>query len=145
MARTLKREGAPPEKRQKSASRAGELKSWLSATWLAPGTATLAKTRTRRRMAPVKRILFGSAGRRIALARASSIFTGGLSPQALRSGAHESEPRGPGLGEHEAGHVIAQLDSGHVVEASVHAAVDTAQAGLGRGGAVAVEVPHHPG
>src|SRR6266446_10585779 len=142
MATTLKRESAPPEK---SPSKACELKSWLSATWLAPGTATLAKTRTMRRMAPVKRILFRSSGRRIALARASSIFTGGLSPKTLRSGAHESEPRGPGLGEHEARHVIAQLDSGHVVESRVHTAVDAAQARLGRGGAVAVEVPHHPG
>src|SRR5260370_4614498 len=124
MATTLKRERAPPEKRQNSPSRACELKSWLSATWLAPGTATLAKTRTMRRMAPVKRILFRSSGRRIALARASSIFTGGLSPQTLRSGAHESEPRRPGLAEHKAVHIIAQLDSSHVVESRVHAPLD---------------------
>src|SRR6266851_600447 len=145
IATTLKRERAPPEKRQKSPSSACELKSWLSATWLAPGIAMLAKTRTTRRRAPVKRILFLSSGSRIALARASRIFTGALSPESPRSGAQESEPRGTGFGEHEAGHVIAQLDSGHVVESRVHAAVDPAQACLGRGGAVAVEVPHHPG
>src|SRR5258708_19076682 len=112
----LKRESAPPEKRRKSLSRDCELNSWLSARWLAPGTATLAKTLTMRRTAPVKRILFRSSGRRAALARASSIFTGGSSLQALWSGAHESETRGAGFGEHKAGHVVAQLDPGHVIE-----------------------------
>src|SRR4029077_8102736 len=137
-------ERAPPEKRQKSPSRACELKSWLRATWLAPGIATLANTRTMSRTAPVKRILFLSSGRRTALASASSSFTGSSSPQILWSGAHESEPRGPGFGEHEAGHVVAQLDPGDVVESRVHATVDPAQAGLGRGGAISVEFPHHP-
>src|SRR5260370_41294126 len=57
------------------------MKSRLSATGLGEGTEKLAKTRTKSRMAPVKRILFLSSGRRIALARASIIFTGGYAPR----------------------------------------------------------------
>src|SRR3981081_2598382 len=74
MATTLKRERPPPEKRSSSPSSACELKSWARAAWLAPGTATLEKSRKMTRIPPVNRILLRSSGSRIALIRASGRF-----------------------------------------------------------------------
>src|SRR5256885_15585417 len=74
MATTLKRDRPPPEKRSSSPSSACELKSWASAAWLAPGTATLEKSRKMTRIPPVNRILLRSSGSRIALISASRRF-----------------------------------------------------------------------
>src|SRR3989442_287017 len=76
MATTLKRDSPPPENRSSSPRSAWELKSCASAAWLAPGTATLAKSLKMTRIPPVKRILFRSWGGRMALTRASSRFIG---------------------------------------------------------------------
>jgi len=74
IATTLKRERPPPEKRSSKPSKACELKSWARAAWLAPGTATLAKSRKMTRIPPVNRILLRSSGSRMALMSASSRF-----------------------------------------------------------------------
>src|SRR2546427_3355275 len=74
MATTLKRDRPPPEKRSSSPSSACELKSWANAAWLAPGTATLEKSRKMTRIPPVNRILLRSSGSRIALISASRRF-----------------------------------------------------------------------
>src|SRR6266567_2975782 len=77
----------------------------------------------------------------VPLVRHSSItYVGSVS---LLSGADETETRRARFSEHEAGDVVAQLDSGHVIESRVHATVDPAQARLARRGTVGVEVPDH--
>src|SRR5437879_4357741 len=60
------------------------------------------------------------------------------------SGDDETETRGTRFGEDEIGDVDAELESGHVVDPRVDATVDPAQARLGCGRAVAVEVPDDP-
>src|SRR5665213_720943 len=93
MATTLKRDRPPPENRSSSPSSAWLLNRLARADWLAPGTATLAKSRKTTRIPPVNRSLLRSSGSRTALTNASRRFIRPVRPSYESGGA--ASPVGP--------------------------------------------------
>src|SRR5258708_36463248 len=93
IATRLKLERPPPEKRSSSPSWGCELKSWDSAAWLAPGIATLAKSRNTMSIPNVNGILLRSSGSRRALANDWIRFTARSQIRPVATAVNEADQR----------------------------------------------------